>query len=236
MARGRRGVRAIATVGLACNLLLWTMASLARAQTPARIQTADERQDELAAPGTELLVRAFGSVDWGATELPGTPNSFALGQFDLFVTASLNEWVSVLAEIVMEGSSADTRVVTDLERLQLTFRMNDHLQLTAGRYHTGIGFYNTAFHHGSYFETPIGHPRVFAFEDEGGVLPVHETGITARGTVPKTGSALPGAIGYVHADAVDDTVKVVPIDGRLPGDARYPLRRAARIGKVSWPV
>jgi hypothetical protein len=45
-----------------------------------------------------------------------------------------------------------------------------------------------------------------------------------------------GAIGYVQAAEVDDTVKVVPIDGRLPGDARYPLRRAARIGKVSWPV
>lgn len=182
-ARGRRGVRAMATVGLACGVLLATV-------SPVRAQPPDDRQTQPTGPGPEMLVRAFGSVDWGATELPGTPNSFALGQFDLFVTASLNDRVSVLAEIVMEASSADTRVVTDLERLQLTFDVNEHLQLSAGRYHTGIGFYNTAFHHGSYFETPIGRPRVFAFEDEGGVLPVHEIGLSARGMVPKTGRAL----------------------------------------------
>jgi ABC-type phosphate transport system substrate-binding protein len=46
----------------------------------------------------------------------------------------------------------------------------------------------------------------------------------------------PGAIGYVRVDEVDDAVKVLQIDGRLPGEARYPLRRAARIGKASWPV
>ena len=42
----------------------------------------------------------------------------------------------------------------------------------------------------------------------------------------------PGAIGYVHADEVDDSVKVLPIDGRLPGDVRYPLRRVGPVGKV----
>jgi hypothetical protein len=182
--RGHRGLRVLAGLGLASILLLGAAASPVCAQPP------DEHHDPTAGPGPEMLVRAFGSVDWGATQLPGVANSFTLGQFDLFVTASLNDRVSVLAEIVMEASGANTRVVTDLERLQLTFRFNDHVQLSTGRYHTGIGFYNVAFHHGSYFEIPIGRPRVFDFEDEGGVLPVHEVGISVRGTVPNTGSAL----------------------------------------------
>jgi hypothetical protein len=38
----------------------------------------------------------------------------------------------------------------------------------------------------------------------------------------------PGAVGYVAADETDDTVKVLRIDGLLPGDPRYPLRRRAR--------
>jgi hypothetical protein len=42
----------------------------------------------------------------------------------------------------------------------------------------------------------------------------------------------PGSIGYVHADEVDDTVKVIKIDDQLPGDAKYPLRRGGRTGKV----
>jgi ABC-type phosphate transport system substrate-binding protein len=44
----------------------------------------------------------------------------------------------------------------------------------------------------------------------------------------------PGAIGYVPAGEVDDSVKVVAIDARLPGDPEYPLQRRARIGRVNW--
>lgn len=33
----------------------------------------------------------------------------------------------------------------------------------------------------------------------------------------------PGAIGYVHADEINSTVRVVRVDGRLPGDVGYPL-------------
>jgi ABC-type phosphate transport system substrate-binding protein len=38
----------------------------------------------------------------------------------------------------------------------------------------------------------------------------------------------PGAIGYVRADQVDGTTKVLRIDGLLPGDAKYPLRHVTR--------
>lgn len=35
---------------------------------------------------------------------------------------------------------------------------------------------------------------------------------------------VPGAIGYLRAEDVDDSVKVIRIDGHLPGDAEYPLK------------
>lgn len=35
----------------------------------------------------------------------------------------------------------------------------------------------------------------------------------------------PGAIGYIPADAADGSIKVLRIDGKLPGSADYPLRR-----------
>src|SRR3954468_16742461 len=168
---------------LCLAVLAWLTPFAATAQT----------MDHDSAPATthpEIVVHAFGSVDWASAGEPGAPNSFNLGQLALFMTSAINDRVSVLAEVVLEASAANTQVTTDLERLQLTYRFNDHLNLSAGRYHTGIGFYNAAFHHGSYFETTIGRPRVFAFEDEGGVLPVHEVGLSARGIVPRTGSAL----------------------------------------------
>ena len=46
----------------------------------------------------------------------------------------------------------------------------------------------------------------------------------------------PGAIGYVRADEVDSSVKVVAIDNRLPGDPQYPLQRGGPVGKVNRPL
>jgi ABC-type phosphate transport system substrate-binding protein len=40
--------------------------------------------------------------------------------------------------------------------------------------------------------------------------------------------SVPGAIGYVRADEVDRSVKVVRVDGRLPGESGYRLTLAGR--------
>jgi hypothetical protein len=37
-------------------------------------------------------------------------------------------------------------------------------------------------------------------------------------------TAIPGAITFLPLDAVTPDVKVLRIDGKLPGDAGYPLR------------
>ena len=180
---------------MVARIVLAALVSLCFAHATASAQSAqpaDEHQDPPEPQGsinTGILLRAFGAVQWGTTEQRDKPNTFSLGQFALFATSALTDRISVLAEVVLEGGT-NTRVVTDLERLQLTYRFDDHLQVTAGRYHTGIGYYNTAFHHGAYFETPLGRPRVFAFEDEGGVLPVHDVGLAVRGAVPRTRSTL----------------------------------------------
>jgi hypothetical protein len=142
-------------------------------------------------PYPETTLRAFGAVQWLGSQLSGVPNSFSLGQLSLFVRSNISDRVSMLAEVVLEAHlTANTQVATDLERLQVTFRANDSFEISAGRYHSAIGFYNVAFHHGTYFETPIGRPRVFQFEDDGGALPIHELGVTARGVVPQTASSL----------------------------------------------
>lgn len=45
----------------------------------------------------------------------------------------------------------------------------------------------------------------------------------------------PGAIGYVRADQVDGTTKVLQIDGLLPSDPKYPLRHPPRgPAEVGW--
>ncbi len=74
----------------------------------------------------------------------------------------------------------------DIERLQLTYKQNKYFEISGGRYHTAIGYYNTAFHHGTWFQTTTGRPFMYFFEDSGGILPVHSVGVTASGLVPGT--------------------------------------------------
>jgi hypothetical protein len=40
---------------------------------------------------------------------------------------------------------------------------------------------------------------------------------------------VPGAIGYLRPEHVDNSVKVIAIDGHTPEDAEYPLRIPAEI-------
>jgi len=53
--------------------------------------------------------------------------------------------------------------------------------------HTALGYYNTAYHHGTWFQTATGRPYMYFYEDSGGILPVHIVGIEAQGLVPGSG-------------------------------------------------
>ena len=64
-----------------------------------------------------------------------------------------------------------------------------------------------------------------SFKGEGVNLPVP---MQAPSDVKKFVSKTPGALGYVRASDVDDTVKVVRINGLLPDDDGYPLRLRVR--------
>jgi hypothetical protein len=112
-------------------------------------------------------------------------NTFQSGEFDLFMTSRLSNTISFVGEVVI-GSDATNEWGIDIERLQLTYRPSRYFEISAGRYHTSIGYYNTAFHHGTWFQTATGRPFMYFFEDSGGILPVHSVGVTATGLVPGT--------------------------------------------------
>ncbi len=118
----------------------------------------------------------------------GGNNTFALGLMDLFITSQITDHFSYLTEMGFEADAASNGIGVDLERAQLTFTANEYFSLNVGRSHAMIGYYNTAFHHGTWFQTTIDRPRMYEFEDSGGPLPIHNVGLAAMGKVPKTGS------------------------------------------------
>jgi hypothetical protein len=147
---------------------------------------------------TLLRIRGYGDVNLhGDNYRPagqlGDVTSFTLGQLNLFVTSDISDRFRFLSEIVFEAGPDNIYGVTrgpenvfsvDVERYLLQYSYNDYFNLSAGRYHTAIGYYNTAYHHSTWLQTTTGRPQLFEFEDRGGILPIHNVGVEAYGLIP----------------------------------------------------
>ena len=157
----------------------------AQAPQTANVQTDEPSHEHIMEipGGPQMHIRGFSDVNYIGTTQKGVTNSFFLGALDLFVTSRLSEKFSMLSEINFEAGE-DNNIGIDLERMLLTYRANDHFKLSFGRYHTAIGYYNTAYHHGTWFQTATGRPYLFFFEDQNGILPVHNVGLSLTGTIP----------------------------------------------------
>jgi hypothetical protein len=90
---------------------------------------------------------------------------------DFFYTAKYDNW-RILSEFLV---SADER---DLERLIVGRITPDGRQLWFGRNHTDLDQWNRLFHRETYLQTTIHRPGIVEFEDDGGVLPAHITGLS----------------------------------------------------------
>jgi hypothetical protein len=130
-----------------------------------------------------MQFRGFSDVSYKASDAGDGTNTFAVGQMTLFITSNLSDRVGVIAEPVLEADDRNA-FNFELERLLLQFTANEHFKASVGRYHTAIGWYNTAYHHSAWLQTAIGRPFLFEFEDEGGILPIHNVGVSMTGQIP----------------------------------------------------
>jgi len=144
---------------------------------------------------TLLRIRGFSDVTLHGSNLKGDNTSFSLGQLDLFITSDVSEKLKFLSEIVFEAGR-DNAFGVDVERLLLTYSFGDFLNVGVGRFHSAIGYYNTAYHHSTWLQTTTGRPFLFEFEDRGGILPIHNVGVTASGRIPS------GALGLHYVAEV----------------------------------
>lgn len=145
---------------------------------------AHSGHNSMMSAGPRMELRGFADFSYRASSKKGTTSSFTLGQFDLFMSSKISEHWSVLAESVIQGDKQTNTFGFEVERLLATYRQNEYLNIAFGRYHQKIGYYNTAFHHGTYFQSSVGRPFLFEFEDGGGILPIHNVGVSAYGKLP----------------------------------------------------
>ena len=146
-----------------------------------------------AAPGQmevhypSLQIRGFGDVDFSATDQKGSTSGFSLGQLDLHLASALSRKVTYFGEITFNAQPGAVYTV-DVERSIIRYDYNDFFKLSFGRYHTPIGYWNTAFHHGAWLQTTISRPEMVKFG--GTFIPVHFLGFLAEGNIPSGGAGL----------------------------------------------
>lgn len=76
-----------------------------------------------------------------------------------------------LAEYIWSSSE------NELERFQGAWQIDDATMLWVGRYHAISKYWTTEYHHGQFMQTSISRPGVEEWEDDGGPMPSHITGL-----------------------------------------------------------
>ena len=138
-----------------------------------------------------LQIRGFGDVDFSAADQKGAISGFNLGQLDLMLSSALSRKVSYFSEITFNAQP--TGYTVEVERNIIRYDYNDYFKLSFGRYHTPIGYWNTAFHHGAWLQTTISRPDIVRIG--GTFIPVHFVGFLAEGNIPSGGAGLSYSVG-----------------------------------------
>ena len=103
---------------------------------------------------------------------------------------------------------AETEVATDeveIERLQFGWEFSENTLGWIGRFHQPSSAWNIEHHHGQYLQTAITRPNIERWEDEGGLIPQHVTGLLleTRGALGANGG-LAVAVGGGAAPVLHD--------------------------------
>ncbi len=123
----------------------------------------------------------FGDVLLSASSDSEENSAFALGALDFYGTAQIGENTRAFIEYVFED--AGDGLITDLERLWITYTFSDLVSVGVGRFHSPLGKWNRTYHHGALLQDTVTRPFFLDFEDgEAAVLPTHIVGLLASGT------------------------------------------------------
>jgi len=109
---------------------------------------------------------------------------------DLLYTFAYGPW-RMLGEYFLTDEESE------LERLQLGYEASADTTFWLGRFHQPISVWNYKYHHGAYLQSSVSRPSIEDWEDDGGVLLSHVSGLLLE-----SGMRLPGGDGFHYSAAV----------------------------------
>ena len=130
------------------------------------------------------------ALEWGlfgnVTYRDNTDQDFnsdpIVASLDLYAADQFTDKWSGLIEGVV--ARADDFNEAEIERVSLKYTFTEKFALSAGRFHTPLGYWNTTYHHGQRLFDTAERPFFLEFEDSErgtGVLPMHTVAMRASG-------------------------------------------------------
>lgn len=148
------------------TLLAWLVVS-----TPLAAQ-----QEPPATADAPFQIIGFADIDY-VTGDSETTDGFSLGQAVAHIIAPVAERLNLFGEV--SATARDSEYNVEIERLIAKYDFSNKYTLSAGRYHSPIGYWNTAYHHGSWLQTSIGRPQMVRFGTP--LVPIHFVGLLFEG-------------------------------------------------------
>jgi hypothetical protein len=155
-----------------------------RTQDMQQFADASLQELRIGSVKSRYSLNLFGDFELGARSrsegnLKPQP-AFAIGVFDMLFNADLDQKIFMTSEVAF--TYEPNAPLAELERLHMRWKPNKYFFLEAGRFHTDIGYWNVAYHHGKWLQLSIERPRSIALH--GGLLPAHWIGAQMGVSVP----------------------------------------------------
>ncbi len=147
------------------------------AETSAYAGGAEISTPSLTQP--EFNFMGFGDISYLSRDA-GSSEGFAVGQAVAHLTASLDNSLRVFGEFSL--TAKDNEFKAGVERLIIRYEFSDRFKLSGGRYHSPIGYWNSAFHHGAWLQTTVSRPEMAKFGSK--IIPIHFVGVLLEGSLP----------------------------------------------------
>ena len=120
------------------------------ADPPAEVQIVNDQENSHKLGPFQM--KGFSDLGFGGPQfenmsngiLHGAPNSFTVGDFDLFTTAKISDHLSFLAELLITSDFSNS-FSAELDRMMLTYKANDYFKVSLGKFNTAIGYYSNGF-------------------------------------------------------------------------------------------
>lgn len=131
----------------------------------------------------KLKVLGFSDASFEASfSDSGNDDTFSIGHVSLFITSEIASSVNFVFESEFHSNAKTNSMMFHPERINISYSFSDIFNIKVGRMHTPLGYWNQAFHHGTWLQSTIYRPQIYLWEDDdGGFLPVHSFGVEIFG-------------------------------------------------------